>query len=94
MVEERNKTEIDFSKDFLWFDDDCFYGEKQELLEHNKLDNWIEVDLGKNLVLQDNKLHIEPENWLVGERVQKVHSARHRGASVAEPGLCDGVVLQ
>jgi hypothetical protein len=44
-----NKTSaIDFSKPFLWFDDDCFYGEKQELLKHGKLDNWIEVNLQKN----------------------------------------------
>lgn len=44
-----NKTSaIDFSQPFLWFDDDLFYGEKQELLKHNALDNWIEVNLHKN----------------------------------------------
>lgn len=36
---------IDFSKPFLWFDDDLFYEEKQTLLKHNVLDNWIEVNL-------------------------------------------------
>jgi hypothetical protein len=39
---------IDFSKPFLWFDDDLFYEEKVELERHNALDNWIGVDLAKN----------------------------------------------
>ena len=38
---------IDFSKPFLWFDDDLFCEEKEALIEHNVLDNWIEVDLAK-----------------------------------------------
>ncbi len=38
---------IDFSKPFLWFDDDLFFEEKEDLLKHNALDNWIEVDLAK-----------------------------------------------
>lgn len=42
------KTEaIDFSKPFLWFDDDCFSGEKIDLHEHNALNSWIEIDLRK-----------------------------------------------
>lgn len=45
-----NKTEaIDFSKPFLWFDDDLFDEEKAELLKHNALDNWIEVDFRKDV---------------------------------------------
>jgi len=44
-----NKTEaIDFSSPFLWFDDDLFEGEKQELTKHNVLENWIEVDLRRD----------------------------------------------
>jgi hypothetical protein len=39
---------IDFTKPFLWFDDDLFYGEKLDLIKHNVLDNWIEVDLRKD----------------------------------------------
>jgi hypothetical protein len=39
---------IDFSQPFLWFDDDLFYEEKRSLIEHELLDNWIEVDLSKN----------------------------------------------
>ena len=39
---------IDFSKPFLWFDDDLFYEEKETLKKHSALDNWIEVDLAKN----------------------------------------------
>ncbi len=43
------KTEaIDFSKPFLWFDDDCFSGEKQDLHEHDAFNSWIEVDLAKH----------------------------------------------
>lgn len=43
------KTEaINFSKPFLWFDDDLFYEERQELLKYDAIDNWIEVDLRKN----------------------------------------------
>ncbi len=42
------KTEaIDFSKPFLWFDDDCFSGEKLALKQHNVFNSWIEVDLKK-----------------------------------------------
>lgn len=40
------KTEaIDFTKPFLWFDDDCFTGEKIDLHEHNVMNSWIEIDL-------------------------------------------------
>ena len=43
------KTEaIDFSKPFLWFDDDLFYKEEQDLIKHKALDNWIKVDLVKD----------------------------------------------
>ena len=36
---------INFSRPFLWFDDDCFTGEKIDLQQHNALNSWIEVDL-------------------------------------------------
>ncbi len=39
---------IDFSRPFLWFDDDLFFEEKQTLEQHGVLDNWIEVNLSKN----------------------------------------------
>ena len=39
---------IDFSKPFLWFDDDLFYEEKVTLTEYKALDNWIKVDLDKD----------------------------------------------
>ncbi len=39
---------IDFSKPFLWFDDDLFFEEKQDLIKHGVLDNWIGVDLASN----------------------------------------------
>jgi len=43
------KTEaIDFSKPFLWFDDDVFEEEKKILKLNNCFDSWVEVDLGKN----------------------------------------------
>jgi hypothetical protein len=44
-----NKTDaIDFTKPFLWFDDDLFITERQALIEHKSLENWIEVDLRKD----------------------------------------------
>jgi len=43
------KTEaIDFSHPFLWFDDDLFEREREGLLRHGVLENWIEVDFRKN----------------------------------------------
>jgi len=39
---------IDFTKDFLWFDDDLFYEEKKDLIKNDVMDNWIEVDLMKD----------------------------------------------
>ena len=42
------KTEaIDFSKEFLWFDDDCYSGERLELSKQKVFNSWIEVDLMK-----------------------------------------------
>ena len=46
---ETNKTEgIDFSKPFLWFDDDLFDEEKEVLIENKCLDSWIEINLDKD----------------------------------------------
>lgn len=43
------KTEaIDFSKPFLWFDDDLFDFERIDLEKYGVLDNWIEVDLARD----------------------------------------------
>lgn len=39
---------IDFSKPFLWFDDDLFEGERAALERHNALSGRVEVDLYKN----------------------------------------------
>lgn len=45
-----SKTEaIDFMSPFLWFDDDLFESEKQDLIRHTALDRWIEVNLSKNV---------------------------------------------
>lgn len=42
------KTEaIDFDKPFLWFDDDCYSGERIELKRRSAFDSWIEIDLAK-----------------------------------------------
>ncbi len=42
------KTEaIDFNTPFLWFDDDCYSGERLALNEHNAFNSWIEIDLAK-----------------------------------------------
>ena len=43
------KTEaIDFSKPFVWIDDDCFDSEREVLMQHDALESWIEVDLAKD----------------------------------------------
>lgn len=39
---------IDFEQPFLWFDDDLFYEEKQDLIKHGVMDSWIEVNLSRN----------------------------------------------
>lgn len=58
---------IDFSKPFLWFDDDLFYEEKQSLIEHNLLDNWIQVDLSKNPDQLSNFINSFPIPATVGK---------------------------
>lgn len=46
---ETLKTEaIDFSHDFLWFDDDVFDEEKEALRYHEAFDSWVEIDLSSN----------------------------------------------
>jgi len=48
-LDSPSKTDaIDFTKPFLWFDDDLFLSEKKALIDHDVLDNWIEVDLKKD----------------------------------------------
>lgn len=43
------KTEaIDFSRPFLWFDDDCYPEEKAALEQHEVLANWVEINLSKD----------------------------------------------
>lgn len=39
---------IDFTKPFLWFDDDLFDDERNVLQTNNAIDSWIEVDLAKD----------------------------------------------
>ena len=38
---------IDFKKPFLWFDDDCYSGERLALKENNVFNSWIEVNIAK-----------------------------------------------
>lgn len=43
------KTEaIDFTKPFLWFDDDLYDDERIELTNHQALKSWVEVNLSNN----------------------------------------------
>ena len=45
-----SKTEaIDFKTPFLWFDDDLFDFEKEDLIKYNAFNSWIEIDLSKNV---------------------------------------------
>ncbi len=39
---------IDFSTPFLWFDDDLFPEEREDLVKHNALENCIEVNLQRD----------------------------------------------
>lgn len=39
---------INYDEPFLWFDDDLFFEEKQDLINNKMLDNWIKVDLRKD----------------------------------------------
>jgi len=44
------KTEaIDFSDDFLWFDDQVFNEEINVLKQNDKFDSWVKIDLSKNI---------------------------------------------
>lgn len=44
-----SKTEaIDWNTPFLWFDDHLFDFEKEDLVKHNALKSWVEVDLSEN----------------------------------------------
>ena len=44
------KTEaIDFSEDFLWFDDQVFDMEINTLKENGKFDSWVKIDLSKDV---------------------------------------------
>lgn len=40
---------IDFSQPFIWFEDDLFDFEKEDLIKNNALKSWVEVDLSKNV---------------------------------------------
>lgn len=43
-----SKTEaIDFSKPFLWFDDDLYESERRDLVSNAAQDSWIQIDLNK-----------------------------------------------
>lgn len=45
-----SKTEaIDFTKPFLWFDDQVFDFEIKDLKNHNALENWVKINLSKNV---------------------------------------------
>jgi len=39
---------IDFSRPFLWFDDELVVHERLELLKNHALQNWIKVDLAQD----------------------------------------------
>jgi len=55
------KTEaIDFSSDFLWFDDQVFEEEIRVLELNNKYNSWIQLDLSKD----PNQLKYLLDTWL------------------------------
>lgn len=65
---ETSKTRaINFDEPFLWFDDDLFYEEKEDLLKHDALDNWIKVDLSANPDQLRNFINSFPLPAMVGK---------------------------
>jgi hypothetical protein len=47
---------IDFSEDFMWFDDNLFESERKALKLHNCEDKYVSIDLNKN----PSQLETEP----------------------------------
>lgn len=46
---DNNKTEaIDFSKPFVWFDDELYPGEQEDLDQYGAQNSWYEIDLSEN----------------------------------------------
>jgi len=69
------KTEaIDFESPFLWFDDQLFDSEKDELDCRNMLDQWVEVDLSKNV----HQLKDIVENFATLKKVEKQNKVNDR----------------
>jgi hypothetical protein len=65
---ETSKTRaINFDEPFLWFDDDLFYEEKEDLLKHDALDNWIKVDLSAKPDQLSNFINSFPLPAMVGK---------------------------
>ena len=55
------KTEaIDFGEPFLWFDDDLFPDERDDLIRHNALSCWVQVNLRDNPDMLGNLLRDFP----------------------------------
>ncbi len=49
---------IDMTVPFLWYDDDCLWGERRALEVAGKLTSWREIDLRKNLFQLQDELDI------------------------------------
>lgn len=46
---DNNKTDaIDYSQPFIWFDDELYPEEREELEKRGLLGSWYEIDLSKN----------------------------------------------
>lgn len=56
------KTEaIDFTQPFLWIDDDCYPEEHDDLINCGVLDNWVKIDLAKDVDQLETLLNNFPE---------------------------------
>jgi hypothetical protein len=61
-----SKTEaIDFKTPFLWFDDYLFDFEKEDLIKHNSLKSWVEIDFSKNVNQLKDIINDFPKNSVV-----------------------------
>lgn len=56
------KTEaIDFTKPFIWIDDDCYPEEYDELIRHGVFTSWVKIDLAKDLDQLETLINNFPE---------------------------------
>ncbi|HWZ65951.1 MAG TPA: hypothetical protein VNX65_04150 [Patescibacteria group bacterium] len=68
-----SKTDaIDFTKPFLWFDDDLYPEERATLEKNNALKSWVEVDLGRDPDVLRGFIELQRGNFLLKNNLQPI----------------------